>query len=76
MLTQVVRFKEVMNTEKTLNSPSQAAEASNAPKRDASIQRRLSSDELLDGRRELVIEHSGEEYRLRITSKGKLILTK
>ena len=38
--------------------------------------RRVSSRELLAGKRELVIEHSGEEYRLRITSKGKLILTK
>ena len=65
-----------MNTEKIVNSPSQAAEASQAPKLDASTKRRFSSDELLGGQRELVIEHSGEEYRLRITSKGKLILTK
>ncbi|MGE3481147.1 MAG: hemin uptake protein HemP [Gammaproteobacteria bacterium] len=33
-------------------------------------------DVLLDGRPELIIEHAGAEYRLRITSKGKLILTK
>ena len=65
-----------MNTEKITNSSSQAAEALQAPKLDASTKRRLSSDELLGGQRELVIEHSGEEYRLRITSKGKLILTK
>jgi hemin uptake protein HemP len=26
--------------------------------------------------RELIICHAGEDYRLRITSKGKLILTK
>ncbi len=38
--------------------------------------RRMTSNELLAGRRELAIEHSGEEYRLRLTSKGKLILTK
>ena len=31
---------------------------------------------LRNGARELVIEHAGEEYRLRLTSKGKLILTK
>ncbi|HYG69826.1 MAG TPA: hemin uptake protein HemP [Anaeromyxobacteraceae bacterium] len=39
--------------------------------------RRTTSAELMgpDGR-ELVIEHAGEEYRLRITSTGKLILTK
>ena len=37
---------------------------------------RLSSEDLFHGKRELIIEHSGEEYRLRITSRGKLILTK
>ncbi|HHI94476.1 MAG TPA: hemin uptake protein HemP [Gammaproteobacteria bacterium] len=43
---------------------------------DALTIRRMTSHELLAGRKELAIEHSGEEYRLRITSKGKLILTK
>lgn len=38
--------------------------------------RRVTSDELLAGQNELVILHGGEEYRLRKTSKGKLILTK
>lgn len=37
---------------------------------------RLSSEQLFNGNRELIIEHCGEEYRLRWTSKGKLILTK
>ncbi|MEX2200162.1 MAG: hemin uptake protein HemP [Dongiaceae bacterium] len=37
---------------------------------------RVSSAELLCGKRELCIEHAGETYRLRITGKGKLILTK
>lgn len=37
---------------------------------------RLSTDRLFNGARELIIEHAGEAYRLRITSKGKLILTK
>ena len=41
-----------------------------------SIRRRLHSSELFDGAREIVIEHGGEEYRLRVTSNGKLILTK
>ena len=36
---------------------------------------RVRSDELLRGRSELVIEHQGREYRLRITQNGKLILT-
>ncbi len=37
---------------------------------------RLSTARLFKGTRELIIEHAGEEYRLRITGKGKLILTK
>ena len=34
------------------------------------------SEELLKGRRELWIEHEGQLYRLRVTSRGKLYLTK
>jgi len=36
----------------------------------------INSDALFAGKRELAIFHSDKEYRLRITSKGKLILTK
>ncbi|MDX1944497.1 MAG: hemin uptake protein HemP [Pirellulaceae bacterium] len=36
----------------------------------------MRSSELFHGRREIFIEHAGELYRLRITSKGRLILTK
>ncbi|RMB07707.1 hemin uptake protein HemP [Eilatimonas milleporae] len=38
--------------------------------------RRLTSSDLLKGNREIIIEHAGGEYRLRLTSQGKLILTK
>lgn len=38
--------------------------------------RQIRSDELFSGQREVVIEHAGEFYLLRHTSKGKLILTK
>jgi hemin uptake protein HemP len=34
------------------------------------------SAELLQGRREVWIEHGGEMYRLRVTAQGKLYLTK
>jgi hemin uptake protein HemP len=37
---------------------------------------RISTDRLLAGRREIVLQHGLEEYRLRITSAGKLLLTK
>lgn len=36
----------------------------------------ITSAELFGDLREIVILHAGEEYRLRITSNGKLILTK
>jgi hemin uptake protein HemP len=32
--------------------------------------------EILAGGREAILEHDGQDYRLRITSNGKLILTK
>ena len=34
------------------------------------------SANLLQGRREIVIRHAGQRYRLRITANDKLILTK
>lgn len=34
------------------------------------------SESLFQGQRELHIQHAGEQYRLRITRNGKLILTK
>lgn len=37
---------------------------------------RLRSETLLAGAREVVIEHRGQDYRLQLTSSGKLILTK
>jgi hemin uptake protein HemP len=36
----------------------------------------VSAASLLRDRRELVIEHGGERYRLSLTRNGKLILTK
>lgn len=42
----------------------------------ATAVRRISSHRLLAGERELVIQHMGSEYHLRLTRNGKLILTK
>jgi hemin uptake protein HemP len=39
-------------------------------------QRQIPSSSLFHGRREIVIVHHGQEYRLRITKADKLILTK
>lgn len=38
--------------------------------------RRIDSHELLQGERELIIQHGDQEYRLRHTQNDKLILTK
>jgi hemin uptake protein HemP len=42
----------------------------------SAMRQRLNSTELFGTGREVVIEHAGEEYRLRLTRQGKLILTK
>lgn len=39
-------------------------------------QKTITSTELLGENQEIIILHAGEEYRLRITSNSKLILTK
>jgi hemin uptake protein HemP len=38
--------------------------------------RRLTTEALMAGAREVILEHRGEPYRLRVTSNGTLILTK
>lgn len=49
--------------------------ASSKPTTDARAHR-IDSRQLLAGDRELVIDHAGQEYRLRLTRNDKLILTK
>jgi len=46
------------------------------PAHDRHEPRRWTSRALLDGEREVLIDHEGSTYRLRLTSLGKLILTK
>ena len=38
--------------------------------------KRISTADLMQGAREIIVLHQGEEYLLRITKTGKLILTK
>jgi len=40
------------------------------------VDRQVPSAALFQGRREIIIVHRGQEYRLRITRADKLILTK
>ena len=60
----------------------QAARQTEQPARDSREQeaptrvRIVNSADLLEGRRELWIEHGDDMYRLRLTASGKLYLTK
>ena len=54
-------------------APSLPSEAASARRPGAT---RVDSRRLLEGGRELVIDHAGVEYRLRLTRNDKLILTK
>lgn len=56
--------------------PDRCAPAAAGPARPPPAPCRVSSRELLGVRGEIEIDHAGAVYRLRITSQGKLILTK
>ena len=51
-------------------------ETRNAPAASKPTVRRVRIEDILAGHREVIIEHGSEEYRLRLTSNSKLILTK
>lgn len=60
-----------MHTQKmNIATPAPAAQASGTP-----AVRRITSENLLQDKREVEIEHGGKIYRLRITQLNKLILT-
>ncbi len=40
------------------------------------ISDRIESEQLMSGKREIIIVHNNQEYKLRLTGNGKLILTK
>lgn len=42
----------------------------------AGADKRLSTEDLFHGKKEILIDHEGEVYRLRITRRNKLILQK
>lgn len=46
-----------------------------APASGSSSVPRVHSNKLLNDGMQLIIEHAGREYRLRVTSNGRLILT-
>jgi hemin uptake protein HemP len=51
-------------------------EARASPVPPATGPRCLKVSDLMEGEREAILEHNGQEYRLRITASSKLILTK
>ena len=66
----------VLSLRQTLPSRSIPRSALPLPTPTPAPARRVSSHALLEGERELVIQHQGSEYHLRLTRNDKLILTK
>jgi hemin uptake protein HemP len=63
----------LINTENDQRSPAPSVATAHAePQRPV----RVIVSELLAGGREAILVHDGQDYRLRITANGKLILTK
>ena len=58
-----------------LNTMPQDAPPGRRPQANSLAQKRISSEDLFEAQREVVILHNGREYRLRLTQSGKLILT-
>ncbi len=61
--------------ERTIRSGARKTVKSLETKPSAPVVRHLVSD-LLKGGREAVLEHDGQDYHLRVTANGRLILTK
>jgi hemin uptake protein HemP len=66
--------RSVMSTDQTKARDQEQASAQRVAERHGP--RRLRVPELLGEDREVILEHGGQDYRLRITVNGKLILTK
>ena len=62
-------------SEKTETPVPAAMGGTGAAEKRSSLTRYLVS-ELMRGEREIILEHRGQDYRLRITEAGKLILSK
>lgn len=59
-----------------INRTRQNVQPENQPLQAYGGRKRLESGALFGGSREIIIEHAGNEYRLRLTHQNKLILTK
>jgi len=61
-----------MQNDSTASAPKRTADTNPG---DVGGTRHIRSEDILRGDREIVIDHDGRVYRLRITQNGKLILT-
>lgn len=60
-----------------MNEETEKPRAENSDEQRAPIQRRrVKVTDILSDQRETIIEHNGQDYLLRITANGRLILTK
>ena len=59
-----------------MRAPDDKAEAHSRAARAGGPLPRLRVRDLMGGEREVILEHGGQDYHLRITASGKLILTK
>lgn len=59
-----------------MNSPIRQPQSALSDSSGDASRKRLASGDLFGSAQEILIEHAGQEYRLRITRQGKLILTK
>ena len=67
-----MRMRHILNNRATMAEPSLKPSADTA----APALGRVQSRDLLGNRREVIIEHGQQQYRLRLTSSNKLILIK
>lgn len=65
-----------MEIDEPQNTSAEGYDASSCSGQDSDEPKVIGSQALLGGSRQLFIDHEGERYILRLTSKGKLILTK
>jgi hemin uptake protein HemP len=63
-------------SEQTMNAEMPSTPSKPEPQLSWPHRKRVRTADLMQGAREVVIVHEGEEYILRITKAGKLILTK
>ena len=71
---RIIIIRVIMNGNAPTNASPNPPERRHAPERPRATPR-VASAELFSGGRELVIDHEGRQYCLRITQNGKLILT-